>query len=226
MGTSSLLLLILFAHAAADGDHMNNGNGHHGNVCFHGSSTLQLEDGSQKKLEQIQVGDRVLTADFREEQSFKPVVFMPHEINTKEAVFITINTKSRQVHATSMHLFQNCKRSLVKASDIIPNDTCLRTVNGNETVVSVLASTKQGLYTVVTENEFIVVNGFIASPFAYSHAIPNAFYRAALAALPPSHIEPVLRWATGSAGSFADYFTKLVDSFSDSAGIRELMFLQ
>ena len=38
--------------------------------------------------------------------------------------------------------------------------------------------------TVVTEEDFIVVNGVLASPFAVNHAVPNAFY----------HIHRTLFW--------------------------------
>lgn len=33
-----------------------------------------------------------------------------------------------------------------------------------------------GIYTVVTELEFVVVNGIVASPFSLNHAIGNAYY--------------------------------------------------
>jgi hypothetical protein len=34
----------------------------------------------------------------------------------------------------------------------------------------------QGLYTIVTKDEYLVVNGIIASPFAYNHMVANLFY--------------------------------------------------
>jgi hypothetical protein len=43
-------------------------------------------------------------------------------------------------------------------------------VSGVETVQG------QGLYTIVTGEEYVVVNGIIASPFAFNHMVANFYY--------------------------------------------------
>lgn len=48
---------------------------------------------------------------------------------------------------------------------------CLLTVDGEETVASVQSSIKHGIYTAITENKFIVVDGVILSPFAQDRKI-------------------------------------------------------
>ena len=42
--------------------------------------------------------------------------------------------------------------------------SCIRTVHGEERVATVEASTGRGVYTVVTTEPYIVVNGIIATP--------------------------------------------------------------
>lgn len=58
--------------------------------------------------------------------------------------------------------------------------TCLSTStttgNGQERVVATETIQSSGYYTIVTENEFLVINGVVASPFAVSHSVANAYY--------------------------------------------------
>ena len=48
---------------------------------------------------------------------------------------------------------------------------CLLTVDGQEAVASIASSTKNGIFTAVTEDKFIVVDGVIASPFSQDRKI-------------------------------------------------------
>ena len=53
---------------------------------------------------------------------------------------------------------------------------CIMTVSGHEKVVEVENVLGEGVYTLVTNEEFIVVNGIIASPFGGNHMIANLYY--------------------------------------------------
>ena len=53
---------------------------------------------------------------------------------------------------------------------------CIMTVSGEERVAAVGVVSGQGLYTFVTKEEYVVVNGIIASPFAVNHVMANLFY--------------------------------------------------
>ena len=50
------------------------------------------------------------------------------------------------------------------------------TVTGEERVASVENVSGEGVYTVVTNAEYIVVNGIIASPFGANHMMANLYY--------------------------------------------------
>jgi hypothetical protein len=44
-------------------------------------------------------------------------------------------------------------------------------------IVELIASiVGNGVHTIVTDEEFIVVNGFLSSPFAHNHAVGTAYY--------------------------------------------------
>ena len=53
---------------------------------------------------------------------------------------------------------------------------CIMTVSGHEEVAAVEIMSGEGVYTLVTNEEFIVVNGIIASPFGGNHMIANLYY--------------------------------------------------
>jgi hypothetical protein len=63
----------------------------------------------------------------------------------------------------------------VYASSVAVGD-CIMTVSGIEKVSALETVQGQGLYTIVTEDEYVVVNGIIASPFAFNHMVANLYY--------------------------------------------------
>ena len=50
------------------------------------------------------------------------------------------------------------------------------TVSGEEKVSAVETVQGEGVYTIVTKEEYIVVNGIIASPFGANHMMANLYY--------------------------------------------------
>ena len=145
-------------------------------VCFSGDGTVKLASGATKMLSELQVGEEVLTADANGAFSYAAVVAMPHLHNTKLATFMRVNTASgKSLKATKMHLLQQCDGSLSYAGALTEGD-CLRTVDGDEVVTALSMTKAEGIYTAVTTNEFLVVNGIVASPFAVTHGLVNAYY--------------------------------------------------
>jgi len=145
-------------------------------ACFSGDDTLTLESGEAKRLSEVAIGDKVQTADANGVLSFSEVVALPHAANNKLASFVNVATASgKSVKATKMHLLQQCDGSLAYAGSLAVGD-CLRTVDGDEAVAAVSMTIAEGIYTAVTNNEFLVVNGIVASPFAVTHGLTNAYY--------------------------------------------------
>jgi hypothetical protein len=81
------------------------------------------------------------------------------------------------------------------ASQVSVND-CVMTVTGEERVSTVGTIVAEGLQTIVTKEEFIVVNGIVSSPFAHNHVAANLFYhvhRFLYNAAPQLLLSPLLR---------------------------------
>jgi hypothetical protein len=130
----------------------------------------------------VRVGDRVLAADASRQTVFSEVVFVPHGANTDSALFTHITTtQGRDIKMTRSHVIPagSCGSIFplpdVYASYVAVGD-CIMTVLGMEKVSSVGTVQGQGLYTIVTGEEYVVVNGIIASPFAYNHMVANFYY--------------------------------------------------
>ena len=150
--------------------------------CFAGSETLNLESGEMRPISDIRVGDRVLAADAAGQTSYSDVVFVPHRANNDDALFTHITTTSgRDIKMTPSHIILAgpCHLPgplpLIYASSVSLGD-CVMTVSGKDTVSIVETVQGKGLYTVVTKEEYVVVNGIIASPFAMNHMLANLFY--------------------------------------------------
>lgn len=147
--------------------------------CFAGDSTVQLDSGEIKTIAVLEVGDKVLSAYYLgsiAHFSFSEIAFLPHAPNLDRSLFVRLTTVvGSSIAVTPTHLLMGCDGSL-QAADTV---RCLRTVSGNETVASTEAfeSDTLGVYSAVTlGNEYLVVDGVIASPFAIAHDIVNHYY--------------------------------------------------
>ena len=151
-------------------------------ACFAGSETLSLESGEVRAISDVRVGDRVLAADAGGRTSYSDVVFVPHRANSDDALFTHITTASgRDIKMTPSHIIlagpchSSASLPLTYASSVSVGD-CVMTVSGEDMVSTVETVQGKGLYTVVTKEEYVVVNGIIASPFAANHMLANLFY--------------------------------------------------
>lgn len=150
--------------------------------CFAGSETVRLEAGQDRLISHINAGDRVLAADAAGKMSFSEVVFVPHKANKDTAAFVHITTASgRDIKMTNSHVLpagacgNYSPLPLKYASQVTVND-CIMTSTGEEKVSSVGMALAEGAYTLVVYDEFIIVNGIVASPFAYNHIAGNLYY--------------------------------------------------
>jgi len=151
-------------------------------TCFAGSESVMLESGNTKLISEVKVGDVILAAGKSGKTLFSEVIAVPHKKNSVVSDFSVISTESgRDIKMTPDHLIMSgsCDMtsvmSLVRAGDVTVN-ACVQTIQGNEKVVSNILTRGEGVYTVVTKEEFVVVNGVIASPFAGNHAVGHAYY--------------------------------------------------
>jgi len=151
-------------------------------VCFSASETVELQDGSTKQMKDVAIGDVVLTASTKGELLYAPVIALPHGKNEIVADFVSIVAGPEyEIKLTPDHLIlagecdSDVAASLMKASDVTVV-LCLSTKSGPVPVKSTELIRSAGLYTAVTTSDYLVVNGIVASPFAVSHTVGNAFY--------------------------------------------------
>ena len=124
----------------------------------------------------------MLAADAAGRTSYSDVVFVPHRANSDDALFTHITTASgRDIKMTSSHIILAgpCHLTgplpLLYASSVTVGD-CVMTVSGKDMVSTVETVQGKGLYTIVTKEEYVVVNGIIASSFAANHMLANLYY--------------------------------------------------
>tara|TARA_B110000261_G_scaffold119838_1_gene133653 strand:+ start:479 stop:868 length:390 start_codon:yes stop_codon:yes gene_type:complete len=117
----------------------------------------------------MSLGMVIKTADRFNTFSFNEIISIPHAHNNDSTTFITILTDAhKQLILTPTHLIPKCDHSDVTAAELYIGD-CLFTVDGKESIVDIYTSVKNGVYTVVTNNTYIIVNDVIVSPFSINN---------------------------------------------------------
>ena len=144
--------------------------------CFAGSELILLENKEYKPISDIKIGDKILSADKYYNLSFSPVIYLPHLKNNIETIFIQIiSDKNNTIKLTPEHNIV-VNDTVIHASKVKIGDT-IQTITGPEIVTHISLVKDYGIYTAITENEFIIVNNIIASPIAYvSHKEGTLFY--------------------------------------------------
>jgi len=156
--------------------------------CFSKDSLLKLENGNTIKIENAKIGDIILSYSSKENKlSYSPIVAIPHEKNNILSKFIKFTTNSgKSIKMTEKHLIPVLKKQnsnnnnnnsfdVIFAEKIEINDI-VKTVNGNEQITSIEIVEEEGIYTVITLEEYIVVDNIIASPYAIFHLLGNIYY--------------------------------------------------
>jgi hypothetical protein len=174
--------------------------------CFAGCETIVMADGTVKAISEVALGDSILSSDSIGNVKFSNVIAVPHDRNNELAIFTKLSTASADIKMTADHLIMvdagcNGVAKLTAASSV-ESGMCLVSVDGPVAVKSVKTVHGHGVYSVVTEEEFIVVNGFVASPFAVNHAVANAYYNVIRAVPALMHFD-VVKQASALLGSLA-----------------------
>jgi hypothetical protein len=119
--------------------------------------------------------------------------FKPHQENNEEAKFRNIATSTgNTITLTQEHLIlagdcaaavekvqvtevEKSGLSLQQAQNVKVNQ-CIVGKKGIEVVISNTEKIDYGLYTIITQEEYVVINNIVASPFAVNHYVVNNFY--------------------------------------------------
>mmetsp|Transcript_40137 Transcript_40137/g.51718 ORF Transcript_40137/g.51718 Transcript_40137/m.51718 type:complete len:343 (-) Transcript_40137:168-1196(-) len=177
-------------------------------TCFSGHDTIQLESGEHVTFSKLRIGDRILTSTRNGEISYSSVIFLPHGENDTPTTFLEIITLkyNLKIKMTKGHLILTCNGDLIpsheltkKASNSIQNNNnnnCIQTIHGKDYVKSIRPVHSKGVYTAVTEKEYLIVNDIIVSPFAISSGLVHAYY----------NITDIKEWCSSNNWLLFDHF--------------------
>jgi hypothetical protein len=156
---------------------------HHHHRCFAGSEMVTLSSGLSVPISEVAVGDSILAADRFGNTEFSEVIAVPHDKNAIKTSFVKLSARSgSDIMMTADHLIlvePTCSTSVPQllAASAVKAGMCLVAASKNlDEVIETSTVMGEGIYTVVTKQEMVVVNGFVASPFAVNHAGPHAYY--------------------------------------------------
>jgi len=125
-----------------------------------------LQSGATKTFSELIIGEFIKTYDAEGKFSFSPIKTLPHANNNEPAAFLALKTETgKEVEMTSDHFIPKCDLTVVTAGELVVGD-CLLTADGKETLMEISWTEKYGVYTAVTGDAFVVVNGIVASAFS------------------------------------------------------------
>jgi hypothetical protein len=149
--------------AASSSPKSNSGGG----SCFPAESTVLVESGERKRMDNLEVGDRVQVGD----GSFSHVFMFTHKVGDEVGrEFVRITTDSgNTIVATKGHYIPTVGKGLSAAGSVRVGDQLFVSVSGggltSATVTSTERVTRTGLYNPQTVRGDIVVDGIVASTY-------------------------------------------------------------
>jgi len=202
--------------------------------CFSSVDRLQLRGGGTKPMVEAVVGDEVLTVTSTGVPEYSPIVYLPHGQNIRPATFMRFTIEGgRTIAMTPEHLIvalpdcipgRTAPTNLLshyfkKARNVTINDCVLIVAHEGSVdmarVVGVDLQRGAGVYTVITHNPYLVVNGIIASPHATYHSVPHALYhvvrttyRVAPSVLKSQLFAAAMSWAAWGYNALVSYLLR------------------
>lgn len=160
---------------------------------------MQKESGEYVPIRDIRVGDRVLAANQDGTCTYSTVIFVPHEPNEETHKFVQLTTtNNNRLRLTELHYLPVWHmdpdsgvwtRQVKRAKDVEVGDRLLvgdERKGDDDSVQKVERDVEaQGVYSFVTDAEFLVVDGVVVSPYGYdlfSHEVYHKLFH-------------VLRWS-------------------------------
>lgn len=143
--------------------------------CFPGSSTVTLEDGSQKTLRELRPGDRVLAADTRGNLVYTDfIMFLDQDSSTRRMFYVIEAESGQKLVLTAAHLLfvgHNSSMSAVFASHVRPGQRVFVLDTKHQRLEAVrvkriYTEEHEGSYAPVTMQGSVVVDHVLASCYA------------------------------------------------------------
>lgn len=130
-------------------------------ACFPGDATVQVEGFGNKKMNELEIGEKVLVAP----STYSEVILFTHRDPAFRGSFVHIKTDGNVVlRATAGH-FLYVNGVLTQTADVKVGDTLRTDAGENTSVTSVTRTAGEGLYNPQTIQGDIIVDGIQASTF-------------------------------------------------------------
>eukprot|EP00188_Purpureofilum_apyrenoidigerum_P004712 Plantae.Rhodophyta-Purpureofilum_apyrenoidigerum.ctg5528.p1 GENE.Plantae.Rhodophyta-Purpureofilum_apyrenoidigerum.ctg5528~~Plantae.Rhodophyta-Purpureofilum_apyrenoidigerum.ctg5528.p1 ORF type:complete len:576 (-),score=102.35 Plantae.Rhodophyta-Purpureofilum_apyrenoidigerum.ctg5528:101-1828(-) len=128
--------------------------------CFPASATVELDDGSRKRMDEIALGDKVRTAATN---TFSEVFFFGHRSAEDSAEYVVLSVEhGHELSLSDKHyLYANGK--LTTASNVHVGDMLITAHGKRARVLAVSKARLQGVYAPHTLHGDIIVNDVLAS---------------------------------------------------------------
>lgn len=130
-------------------------------VCFPASATVELADGSVKRMDAVRLGDRVRVGA----NTFSDVFMFTHKMAEVEHAFVTLTASTGAKLSLTEGHFMYVNGGLAPAHTVRKGDAVELADGSCATVSKVETTLGQGLYNPQTEHGDIVVDGFRASTY-------------------------------------------------------------
>lgn len=140
-----------------------------GSVCFPASATVQLDDGSIKRMDEIELNDRVKVSA----KEFSPVFMFTHKTSAVDYSFVRLTTASGASLSLTKGHYLYVNGQLAAAKTVHVGDV-LMTESGSSTVSSVSTVSGTGLYNPQTVQGDIIADGVVASTYTTTVAVKAA----------------------------------------------------
>ncbi|KAF3422676.1 hypothetical protein E2986_04318 [Frieseomelitta varia] len=145
--------------------------------CFPGRSLVRTEDGSTKRLDQVELGERIAAVDNHGDVVYSEVIAFLDRSVTERRQFVRLATESgRVLTLTPAHLVPVENRSTVFAGRVRPGDKILvRDPDGEnelrhrlrwDKVVDSRLVLEEGIYAPLTSEGTVLVDDVVASCYA------------------------------------------------------------
>lgn len=167
---------------ASGGDNNNEGEAaepspSEDSVCFPADAYVEIQNGFKKRIDQVNIGDRLHVGNGH----YSPVFMFTHKISHVEATFVKLETEARRsVRLTPGH-YLHVNGRLASAETVKPGDILILGHGQHTMVTNVSRLSSRGLYNPQTVHGNIVVDGILAS--TYTRAVQPTTAHALLAPL-------------------------------------------
>lgn len=132
-----------------------------GAVCFPADATVEMMDGSHKRMDKLTIGDRVRVST----KEYSEVFMFTHRVPDARSTFVNLHTSDGHVLSLTPGHFLYVNGKLMPAKNVVRGDS-LQTADGTSTTVDkVYTAVGEGLYNPQTTHGDIIVNGLRTSTY-------------------------------------------------------------